>query len=126
MPIGAFLLETGGALLVAMYVAFDRIERSMHTSVQGLGALAWLVAALLLVAGRPISAVIPWLAAFLVLIIAGERLELSRLSRPSEVARRIFLGAVAVFAADSTPISAELHRVPHLIVDHAPSDNLGG
>ncbi len=99
MAIGAFLLATGGALFVAMYVAFDRIERSMHTSVQAIGALAWLVAALLLVGGRPISTVVPWLAAFLVLIIAGERLELSRLSRPSEVARRTFLGAVAVFAA---------------------------
>ncbi len=99
VAVGAFLLATGGVLLVAMYVAFDRIERSMHTSVQGIGTLAWLVAAMLLVEGRPISAVIPWLAAFLVLIIAGERLELSRLSRPSDAARRAFLGAVAVFAA---------------------------
>ncbi|MEO5918120.1 MAG: hypothetical protein ABIQ17_01030 [Candidatus Limnocylindrales bacterium] len=101
-PVGAFLLATGGALFVAMYVAFDRIERSMHTSVQAIGALAWLVAAMLLVGGRPIGTVIPWLAAFLVLTIVGERLELSRLGRPSEAARRAFVGAVGVFALGVT------------------------
>ena len=97
--IGAVLLAVGGAVFVAMYVAFDRIERSLHTSVQAFGALAWLVAALLLVAGRSVGAVVPWLAAFLVLTITGERLELSRLARLSDRARRAFIGATAVFSA---------------------------
>lgn len=97
--VGAVLLAIGGALFVVMYVAFDRIERSLHTSVQAVGALAWLGAALLLIAGRPVYAVTPWLAAFLVLIIAGERLELSRLTRLTEVARRAFVAAVVVFVA---------------------------
>ncbi|MEO8207606.1 MAG: hypothetical protein ABI598_01130 [Chloroflexota bacterium] len=101
-PVGAFLLATGGALFVAMYVAFDRIERSMHTTVQGFGGLAWLVAAMLLVGGRPMGIVTPWLAAFLVLTIVGERLELSRLGRPSEAARRAFIGVVGVFALGVT------------------------
>lgn len=100
--VSAFLLAMGGVLFVAMYVAFDRIERSLHTSVQTIGALAWLAATLLLVGGRPMSAVVPWLAAFLVLTIVGERLELSRLGRPSEAARRGFLVAVALFCVGVT------------------------
>ena len=101
LPVGisAVLLTVGGAVFVAMYVAFDRIERSLHTSVQAVGALAWLVAALLLVWGRSVSAVVPWLATFLVLTIGGERLELSRLTRLSERARRAFIGATALFSA---------------------------
>ena len=51
--LAAVLLTLGGALFAAMYVAFDRIERSLHTSVQGLGALAWLGAGLLLLTGPP-------------------------------------------------------------------------
>ncbi|MFN8520869.1 MAG: hypothetical protein U0667_16075 [Chloroflexota bacterium] len=68
----------------------------MHGTVQAVGAVAWLLGALLLVAGRPIGAVVPWLAAFLVLTIAGERLELSRLARPSGRAVAWFGGLVGV------------------------------
>ena len=97
--LAAALLTLGGATFVAMYIAFDRIERSLHTSVQGLGALAWSGAGLLLLAGRPVSAATPWLAGFLVLTIAGERLELSRLGRPSDRARAAFSVSAAVFCA---------------------------
>jgi hypothetical protein len=43
--------------------------------------------------------VVPWLAAFLVLTIVGERLELSRTRRPSPAVRATLLAAVSVFAA---------------------------
>jgi len=59
--------------------------------------VAWLVAALLLVAGRPTSGVVPWLAGFLVLTIAGERLELARLGRLSGPKRTAFVLVAAVF-----------------------------
>src|SRR5699024_70113 len=80
-PVGVAgtMLVGAAAVYLAMYVAFDRIERSLHTAVQAVGAVAWFIAAVLVVTGRPISAVVPWLAAFLVLTIVGERLELSRL-----------------------------------------------
>ncbi|MGH2467892.1 MAG: hypothetical protein ACRDGL_09215 [Candidatus Limnocylindrales bacterium] len=91
------LLAVGGGAFVCLYVAFERIERSLHTSVQALGALAWLGAALLLVAGQEVGQVIPWLAAFLVLTIVGERLELSRLGRLSDAARATFVLAGGVF-----------------------------
>lgn len=93
------LLAIAALAFVAMYVAFDRIERSLHTSIQGLGAVAWLGAAALLLAGWPASRVVPWIAAFLVLTIAGERLELSRLGQLSGRARIGFGMVVAVFGA---------------------------
>jgi hypothetical protein len=57
-----------------------------------MGAVAWL-------AGAQIAQVVPWLAAFLVLTIVGERLELSRLRRPPAAARLALLGAVGAFGA---------------------------
>ncbi len=105
----AVLFALAGVGYVGLYVAFERIERSLHTTVQAVGAVAWLVAALLLVGGSPVARVVPWLAAFLVLTIAGERLELSRLGRPSRSARwtfvvaaTIFVGGVALSTADAT------------------------
>ena len=99
MAIGVVLFTIGGALFVALYGAFDRIEVALHTRVQALGALAWLVGALLLVTGRPTNGVIPWLAGFLVLTIAGERLELARLGRLSGPKRTAFMLVAAVFCA---------------------------
>ena len=64
----------------------------------GLGALAWVGAAVLWVAGLGPIRITPLLAAFLVLTIVGERRELSRLTLPSAPSRRRFLIAVGVFA----------------------------
>jgi hypothetical protein len=93
------LLVTGGVVLVAMYAAFDRIEVALHIRTQAVAAMAWPVAALLWLTGRPVSAIVPWLAAFLVLTIAGERLELSRLGQLLPRARLSFIGSSALLAA---------------------------
>jgi hypothetical protein len=93
------LLGLGAMVFLALYVAFDRIERTLHTSIQAVGAVAWVVAMLLLLTGRTGAEIVPWLAAFLVLTICGERLELSRLARLSAVARRAFAVAASVFLA---------------------------
>jgi hypothetical protein len=92
------LLVIGAAVFVAMYVAFDRIERSLHGRIQALGAVAWLGAALLLLAGWPPREAYPWLTAFLVLTIVGERLELSRLVVRSPRVRGAFVACALLFA----------------------------
>ncbi|HET8587642.1 MAG TPA: hypothetical protein VFM74_07180 [Candidatus Limnocylindria bacterium] len=93
------LLLGGGVVFAAMYVAFDRIEVALHIRTQAAAAVAWPVAALLWLTGRPVSGIVPWLAAFLVLIIAGERLELSRLGQLPPRARLSFIAAGAIFYA---------------------------
>ncbi len=97
--VAAALLAIAGAVYVAVYLAFDRIERSLHTGVQAMGAVAWLVAGLSLLAGRSVALAVPWLAAFLVLTIVGERLELSRIARSSRGAQKVFVAVVGMFSA---------------------------
>jgi hypothetical protein len=64
-----------------------------------LGALAWVVGNGLWLGGFAIFRVVWWWLAFLVLTIAGERLELNRVLRPTSAIRAAFLGAMTLFAA---------------------------
>ena len=89
----ALALAAGGAVFVAIYVAFSQLQRSLHLAVEAAGAGAWLVAALLVAVGQSTPVVVPWLVAFLVMTIMGERLELSALVRPSARARAAFVAA---------------------------------
>lgn len=96
---GRALLVVAGLALVAVFVAVLRIQPAWHNAVMALGALAWVVGALAWLGGATLSKVVPWLAAFLVLTIVGERLELSRMRRPTRAVRAVLLGAVALFSA---------------------------
>ena len=97
--IGEALLGCGGLGLVAIFVAVLRIQPSLHNGVLAAGAACWVVAAGLWLLGWDISRFVPWLAAFLVLTITGERLELSRMGGTTGRARLLFAGAAGVFAA---------------------------
>jgi len=57
----------------------------------GLGALAWFIGNSLWLIGWPVHRVVLWWAAFLILTIAGERLELARILRPSRASLAAFL-----------------------------------
>lgn len=104
---GAGLLA-GAALLLAIYAAFARVERSLQLGVQAAGAGAWLGASVLLVAGIPVMSAYPWLAAFLVMTVIGERLDLARLGGLANRTRRqlivaLWLFVIAVTAALFVP-----------------------
>lgn len=90
-------LSTLGALgLVLIFVEINRLQPSTDHAVMGLGALLWLVGNGLWLAGWPVFRVVPWWAGFLVLTIAGERLELARVILVSRGARATFVAIVAV------------------------------
>lgn len=99
--VAKILFVVGGVVLVAVFVAVNRIQSDWHNLVMGLGAVGWLAgAAIWLGSGKPLSSavvVIPWLVTFLVLTIVGERLELSRMARPPVRAIHLLLALVAVF-----------------------------
>lgn len=95
--VGRALLALGGLVLVAVFVAVHRLQPSWHNAVMGLGAVAWLVGATAWLFDALLVDVVPWLAAFLVLTIVGERLELARMRRPPAHARVLLLGAISVF-----------------------------
>ena len=102
LPTAALAMTAGGAVFVAIYAAFARIQRSLHLAVEAAGAGAMLVAALLVAAGQPTPLVTPWLVAFLVLTVMGERLELSALVRPSSLARSAFVLAAEALVVGVT------------------------
>ncbi|HEX7353948.1 MAG TPA: hypothetical protein VF288_03845 [Mycobacteriales bacterium] len=97
--VGEALITLGGVVLVAIFVAVHRIQASLHNVVLASGAMCWVVAGALWLAGWDVPRFIPWLVGFLVLTITGERLELSRLAGTSRVRQVLFAAAAGLFAA---------------------------
>ncbi len=97
---GALLL-IAGAVLVALFVVAYRMQPEVHITLMGIGAMSWVLAAGTWMAGEPVPALIPWLAAFLILTIAGERLELARLIATTRSSKRQLAGAVAIVIVGS-------------------------
>ncbi len=91
-------LSTLGALgLVLIFVVIYRLQPTTDHAVMGIGALLWLVGNGLWLAGWPVFRVVPWWAGFLILTIAGERLELGRVLMHKRNTRQAFLVVTAVF-----------------------------
>jgi hypothetical protein len=96
---GRAAIALGGLLFTAVLAVglHERATRWTATQLAGaacfaLGAIAWL-------AGRALVDVVPWWAAFVILTVAGERLELSRLLSPTRVALLAFASLVALAIA---------------------------
>lgn len=85
---GPLLMTLGSVLLVVIFAAIVQRQPALFTATMALGALAWLAGNLFWLANWPMFRVIPWWLGFLVLTIAGERLELSRMR---QLARRHYL-----------------------------------
>jgi hypothetical protein len=92
-------MALGSLGLVVVLVVIGHRQPALATAIMALGALLWLVGNGCWFAGWPLWRVVPWWGGFLVLTIAGERLELSRLLRLSLRHRLAFLLAVGVFLA---------------------------
>ena len=69
------------------------------TIVLALGAGCWLVGNLAWLASDGLTAAVPWWLAFLVLTIAGERLELTRFLPTPPVAQRLFIAIVGTIVS---------------------------
>jgi hypothetical protein len=96
IQIAASLAALASMLLIAVFITLYRQYPSEHFIIMALSALAWLMGNALWFTDAAVFAVVPWWLGFLVLMIAGERLELSRLRQPRALIRRAFHGCVAV------------------------------
>lgn len=92
---GQALLTAGSAVLTFASLSVFQRQRALFTFTLAAGAASWLLGNLLWLGGASVFAVVPWWAGFLVLTIAGERLELSRFLPPSPVAQRVFVAVLA-------------------------------
>ncbi len=97
IPRGLMTLAALG--LVLLFVIICRLQPTTDHLVMGLGAVLWLVGNGLWLTARPLSQVVPWWVGFLVLTIAGERLELARVLLHKDSARRAFVLVGAIFIA---------------------------
>jgi hypothetical protein len=95
--VAQLLLALAGIGLLALYIGAARRQMSLHLTVMATGAISWIVAVLAWMAGRDVALLVPVLAGFVILTIAGERLELARVIRVSGAARANFIISVGTF-----------------------------
>lgn len=94
----SLLMLAGSAVLAVASLDILRRQRALFTFTIAAAAACWTVGNLLWARGSQVHEVILWWLAFLILTIAGERLELSRFLPPSPGARRAFVAILAAFA----------------------------
>lgn len=94
---GPFLITIGSLILVIAFIRMILQHPALYTAAMGLGALSWLMGNILWFGGLPVHRIVLWWCGFLVLTIAGERLELARFGFLSAGSRRAFQIATGLF-----------------------------
>lgn len=97
--VGRGAVTLGALGLVLIFLVIYRLQPNGANATMAAGAAAWLIGDLLWLAGLPVGRAVPWWAAFLVLTITGERLELARVMLWGRTARRLYLAALALTGA---------------------------
>ena len=97
--IAAWGFVAASLVLLAASIDIFRRQTALFTFTLALGAACWAVGNSLWAAGSTVHDVVTWWFAFLILTIAGERLELSRFLAPSRVAKWTFAAIVVVIGA---------------------------
>lgn len=105
---GELLLSVAAVVLLGVYAALWRRQASVALLAQTAGALCWYAATLLWLGGLPLNQIVPWLAGFVVLTIAGERLELAHVGlahpRSNAVEGWFLTACVAVLAGAAASV----------------------
>jgi hypothetical protein len=94
--LGAAAYVLAAAALSAATAVVVVRQPAVFTATLALGALSWLAGTALWLAGHAVPEVAGWWLGFLVLTIAGERLELSRLMAPRRGSAALFALVVAL------------------------------
>jgi hypothetical protein len=109
--VGKSMIALGFVALLGVYLVIRRRSPAAAIDIQLLGAVAGLAAAILWLSGATIATLVPGMAVFLILTIAGERLELARIS-PVVDARAERLGLAAALLLLATAAIAPLWPAP--------------
>lgn len=95
--LGPILITFGSAWLVLIFIVVLRQHFTGYLIVMALGAVALLVGNLLWLFGWPVYQIVWWWAGFLILTIAGERLELGRMVKKPNYAQPLFFVLTGIF-----------------------------
>ncbi len=96
LRLGQVALALGAATLIGVYIPLWRRQRDDSVLVQAFGAVLATGGALLWLGGLPVARLLPWLTGFIVLTIAGERLELARVTLLASATVGQLLGLAAM------------------------------
>lgn len=77
----SLLITIASVILIIIFMVVFRLQPSLASAIMWLGALSWFTGNFLWLNGGSIPYVVHWWGGFLVLTIAGERLELARLQK---------------------------------------------
>lgn len=95
-PAGPLLITSASAVVAVVFVVVIRRQPTLSAATMLVGAVAWVTGNALWAGGAAIYRIVFWWVAFLVLTIAGERLELNRLLRPTKRSQAAFVASVLV------------------------------
>ncbi len=96
LALASGLFVAAGAVLLAASVAVWLRQKALHTRVLAVAAGCWVAGSLAWGATGEVAVALPAWAGFLVLTIAGERLELTRLLPRSPSAKTLFLAPMVL------------------------------
>lgn len=96
-PYGPLLILLGSLALVGNFAVFFRRHPTLFMGTMGLGAVAWLIGNWLWLSGVPIPSMVHWWSGFLLLTIAGERLELSRFVPTARRSKELFVISLTIY-----------------------------
>lgn len=97
--ISGMFVTAGSIFLILIFAKLAYYQTSTPTVVMGLGAVSWFAGNILWVLGFPLMFIIPWWVSFLILTIAAERLQLSRIIRNTRNVRLWFISSVTFIFA---------------------------
>ena len=95
-PWPRWTLAAGSTLFFVVSIRILFIQPKLSNTVMALGAVAWTTGNLLWKFGFEIPQVVLWWLAFLLLVIVGERIELTRFQKPSPVPKPWLATALAL------------------------------
>lgn len=103
----ALALFAAGCATVAVNLKMVSLHPALHTATLTAGAVSLALGSLLRLADQPISHSAVWWIAFLVLTIAGERLELSRVRRMNRMASIAFASCAGVLVIGAVLVTVD-------------------
>jgi hypothetical protein len=93
--VGPLLITASSAVVVAIFLGILLRQPSLFVATMLAGAVCWAIGNVRWLAGASIYRVVFWWIGFVVLTIAGERLELNRLLKPRRHVRFVFVVSAA-------------------------------